>query len=146
MSKEENDLFYTCSLIEYIARKTLNTKKDIINIIGKDSVARIYRLADVYHCENIDKVSDEYIEKFNIQKGNYHFDNYKYRIPTYFEIGKVYERLIVMVNPNPKEYVDTTVEVLTSWIIPKIDNYNSSMYYENPQYIYACYKEGYILE
>ena len=31
MSKEENDLFYTCSLIEYIARKTLNTKKDIIN-------------------------------------------------------------------------------------------------------------------
>lgn len=146
MSKEENDLFYTCSLIEYIARKTLNTKKDIINIIGKDSVARIYRLADVYHCENIDKVSDEYIEKFNIQKGNYHFDNYKYRIPTYFEIGKVYERLIVMVNPDSKEYVDTTVEVLTSWIIPKIDNYNSSMYYENPQYIYACYKEGYILE
>lgn len=146
MNKEENDLFYTCSLIEYIARKTLNTKKDIINIIGKDSVARIYRLADVYHCENIDKVSDEYIEKFNIQKGNYHFDNYKYRIPTYFEIGKVYERLIVMVNPDPKEYVDTTVEVLTSWIIPKIDNYNSSMYYENPQYIYACYKEGYILE
>ena len=146
MSKEENDLFYTCSLIEYIARKTLNTKKDIINIIGKDSVARIYRLADVYHCENIDKLSDEYIEKFNIQKGNYHFDNYKYRIPTYFEIGKVYERLIVMVNPDPKEYVDTTVEVLTSWIIPKIDNYNSSMYYENPQYIYACYKEGYILE
>lgn len=146
MSKEENDLFYTCSLIEYIARKTLNTKKDIINIIGKDSVARIYRLADVYHCENIDKVSDEYIEKFNIQKGNYHFDNYKYRIPTYFEIGKVYERLIVMVNPDPKDYVDTTVEVLTSWIIPKIDNYNSSMYYENPQYIYECYKEGYILE
>ena len=146
MSKEENDLFYTCSLIEYIARKTLNTKKDIINIIGKDSVGRIYRLADVYHCENIDKVSDEYIEKFNIQKGNYHFDNYKYRIPTYFEIGKVYERLIVMVNPDPKDYVDTTVEVLTSWIIPKIDNYNSSMYYENPQYIYACYKEGYILE
>lgn len=146
MTDEENDLFYTCSLIEYIARKTLNTKKDIINIIGRDSVARIYRLADVYHCENIDKVSDEYIEKFNIQKGNYHFDNYKYRIPTYFEIGKVYERLIVMVNPDPKDYVDTTVEVLTSWIIPKIDNYNSSMYYENPQYIYACYKEGYILE
>lgn len=146
MTDEENDLFYTCSLIEYIARKTLNTKKEIINIIGRDSVARIYRLADVYHCENIDKVSDEYIEKFNIQKGNYHFDNYKYRIPTFFEIGKVYERLIVMVNPDPKDYVDTTVEVLTSWIIPKIDNYNSSMYYENPQYIYACYKEGYILE
>ncbi len=25
--QKENDLFYTCSLIEYIARKTKNTKK-----------------------------------------------------------------------------------------------------------------------
>ena len=28
-----------------------------------------------------------------------------------------------------------------SWIIEKTDNYNSSMYYENPDYIYECYKE-----
>ena len=26
-SQKENDLFFTCSLIEYIARKTKNTKK-----------------------------------------------------------------------------------------------------------------------
>lgn len=28
-SKKDNDLFYTCSLIEYIARKTKNTRADI---------------------------------------------------------------------------------------------------------------------
>ena len=29
--------------------------------------------------------------------------------------------------------------------IKKIDNYNSSLYYENPDYIYECYKEGKII-
>lgn len=27
-SKKDNDLFYTCSLIEYIARKTKNTRAE----------------------------------------------------------------------------------------------------------------------
>lgn len=31
--------------------------------------------------------------------------------------------------------LDAKIEVLSSWIIEKIDNYNSSMYYENPSYI-----------
>ena len=67
--QKNNDLFFTCSLIEYIARKTQNTKKE-------------------------------------------------------------------------EKYIDTLMEVLESWIIKKIDNYNSSMYYESPEYMYACYNEG----
>ena len=34
-SKKDNDLFYTCSLIEYIARKTKNTRADIVNQLGQ---------------------------------------------------------------------------------------------------------------
>lgn len=85
-SQKENDLFFTCSLIEYISRKTKNTKK-------------------------------------------------KVNVPTYWDIGKVYKRLIIMVNNNEDNYIETLIEVLSSWIIDKIDNYNSSMYYENPSYI-----------
>ena len=44
-----------------------------------------------------------------------------------------------------QEYVDKMIEVLKSWIIEKIDNYNSSMYYENPGYLFECYKEGEVL-
>ena len=43
------------------------------------------------------------------------------------------------------KYINALIEVLSSWIIEKIDNYNSSMYYENPSYIYACYEEGKVL-
>ena len=39
------------------------------------------------------------------------------------------------------EYVDALIEVYNSFISSKIDDYNSSVYYENPNYIFECYKE-----
>ena len=144
--QEDNDLFFTCSLIEYIARKTQNTKKEIVNKLGYEKIKKIYDLAEVYHSENIDKVADEFINNCKIEQGKYDIvTQIENRIPTYWEIGRVYQRLIKMVNSNIDEYINTTIEVLSSWIIEKIDNYDSSMYYENPDYIYNCYKEGYIL-
>ena len=68
-SKKDNDLFYTCSLIDYIARKTKNTRVDVVNTLGKKNLDKIYELADVYHCDNIDNVSGEFVEKCNIQEG-----------------------------------------------------------------------------
>ena len=145
-SKEDNDLFFTCSIIEYIARKTKNTKKDIVNKLGYEKIKKIYDLAEVYHSENIDKVADELIIDCKIEQDNYDIiAETENRIPTYWEIGRVYQRLIKMVNSNTDEYINTTIEVLSSWIIEKIDNYDSSMYYENPDYIYLCYKEGIVL-
>lgn len=142
----ENNLFFTCSLIEYIARKTKNTKKIVIEKLGENNIAKIYELAEIYHCENIEKVSDEFIERSNIKIGEYnHIDNCKYNIPTYWDIGKVYKRLIIMVDSDENNYIQTIIKVLSSWIIEKIDNYNSSMYYENPDYIYECYVEGKVL-
>lgn len=145
-NKEDNDLFFLCSLIEYIARKTKNTKKTVVEKLGKKNIQKIYDLADIYHSENIEKVSDEFIESTNIQEGDYDIiSKCQYRAPSFWEIAKVYRRLIMMVNPDRNEYVETTIEVLSSWIVPHIDNYNSSMYYENPSYIYACYTEKEIL-
>lgn len=143
-SIENNNLFFTCSLIEYIARKTNNTKKYIIDKLGKNNIQKIYELADVYHCENIDKVSDEFIELSNIKMGNYS-NEYINRIPTIWEIGKIYKELIIKINNDKNKYVDTLIELLSSWIIELIDNYDSSLYYENIEYIYECYKEGKIL-
>ena len=145
MNNYDNDLFYLCSLIEYIARKTNNTKEYVVNKIGKDFLKKIYTLAEVYHSENIEKISDEIINKCNIGNGNYKIENCKNRVPSYFEIGAVYERLIKQISGSKEDYIDNLIKVLTSWIITKIDNYDSSMYYENPSYIYECYKEGKVL-
>lgn len=144
--QNENDLFFVCSFIEYMSRKTKNKKSYIVEKIGKETLQKIYDLAEVYHSENIEKVSEEIIKKAQIELGNYDIiSTCQYNVPTHWDIGKVYKRLILMVNNNEKEYIHTLYEVLSSWIIEKIDNYNSSMYYENPDYIYECYKEGKVL-
>lgn len=141
--QKDNDLFFACSLIEYIARRTKNIRSEVVNKLGKIRISKIYDLADVYHCENIDKISDEFIEDADIVPGK--FDNVAdcgYSVPSYWDIGKVYKRLIKMVAADEKiEIIDALIEVYNSFISPKIDDYNSSVYYENPNYIFECYKE-----
>ena len=146
-SKKDNDLFYTCSLIDYIARKTKNTRADVVNKLGKQRIDKIYDLADVYHCDNIDRVSDDFIEEAGIQEGK--FDNVgdcKYSIPSHWDIGKVYKRLIKQVAISEHiDVIDALMKVYSSFISPKIDDYNSSVYYENPSYIFECFIQNKIL-
>ena len=96
--KKDNDLFYTCSLIDYISRKTKNIRADVVNQLGRKRLEKIYDLADVYHCDNIDQVSEDFIAEAHIPTGR--FDNVKeckYSIPSHWDIGKVYKRLIKQV-------------------------------------------------
>lgn len=145
--KRDNDLFYTCSLIDYIARKTKNLRSYVVNQLGKERLEKIYEYADVYHCENIEQVCDEFVEEAGIEEGT--FDNVaacRYAIPSYWDIGKVYKRLVKMVADREEtDRISALIKVYNSFISPKIDDYNSSVYYENPEYIYECYKENEML-
>ena len=137
-------LFFVCGLIDYIARKTKNKRADIVNWLGKDWLQKIYDLADVYHCDNIDRVCEDFIEEAKIPDGT--FDNVKacqYIIPSYLDIGKVYKRLIKMVSKKDNvNVINALIKVYNSFISEKIDDYNSSLYYENPLYIFTCYEEN----
>ena len=145
--KKSNDLFFTCSLIDYIARKTKNTRACVVNALGKERLEKIYDLADVYHSDSLDRVSDDFIREAGIGAGE--FDNVAdcgYTIPSHWDIGKVYKRLIKMAaQAENKGVIDTLMEVYNSFISPKIDDYNSSVYYENPSYIFESYREGRML-
>lgn len=106
----------------------------------------MYDLAEIYHSEDIDQAAYEFVSECNIKEGSYnHLATCKERIPSHFEIGRVYSNLILKITTDEKDYIKTLITVLSSWIIKTIDNYNSSMYYENPDYIYECYKAGYVL-
>lgn len=141
---KDNDLFYTCSLIEYIARKTKNIRAYVVNQLGKERIEKIYNLADVYHCDNIERVAEDFINESNIKIGK--FDNVgacHYIIPSYWDIGKVYKRLIKMVSEKEGiNVMEALIKVYNSFISEKIDDYNSSVYYENPSYILNCYEEN----
>lgn len=142
--KNANNLFFLCSLIEYIGRKTKNHRNVIINAIGKDNLQHIFDLADIYHNENIDKLTSELVEKHNIKDGAFdNISNAKYSIPTHWDIGKVYKRLIIDVSKNiNKPLIDTQIEVYNSWLSRKIEDFNGSIYYESPQYLLQSYIMG----
>lgn len=146
-NQETNDLFFVCSLIDRIARKTKNTRKDTVNMLGYENLEKLYSLADVYHCENIDKVTDEFIEAGNVQTGE--FDNVaacEYSVPNYWDIGRVYTRLITQVmQKRGDDALNSLMEVYNSWITDYIDDYNSNMYYSNPDYIFQSYNAGSLL-
>jgi len=142
--KDLNNLFFLCSLIEYIGRKTKNHRNVVVNAIGKDNLQHIFELADVYHSENIDKLTFELTEKHNIESGI--FDNIstaKYSIPTHWDIGKVYKRLIDRISKKEnKPLINVLSEVYNSWLSRKIEDFNSSMYYESPEYLFHSYIKG----
>lgn len=142
--KRNDALFYTCSLIEYIGRKSKNKRSDVIEALGKD-VKRIYDYSDVFHCEMIEKVADEFIERNHIKDGT--FDNIakcKYEIPDYWDIGEVFERVIED-NYTEENVIKGIQDVFSSVLAGKILNFNSDLYYQSRDYLSECYKEGKVL-
>lgn len=144
-TKNNNDLFYTCSLIEYIGRTTQRSRREVADKLGEKEIERIYDYADVFHCEPIEKVASEFIQECKIKKGA--FDNVsecRYRVPDYWDIGEVYERLIEDCYTD-NEIMKGIWEVYHSWIDAVISDYNTDFYYQSRDYIAACYKEGEVL-
>ena len=144
-AKNNNALFYTCSLIEYIGREKKRIRRDVTECLGKSVIARIYEYADVFHCEPIQKVAYDFIDDMEITDGDYdNVSTCKYKIPDYWDIGEVYERLIEDCYSD-EEVLKGIWEVYHSWIDARISNYNTDFYYQSREYIAACYKEGEVL-
>lgn len=144
-TKNNNNLFFTCSLIEYIGRTVKQKRGDVVKVLGKNRIERIYSYADVFHCEPIEKVAWEFIEDSNMENGN--FDNValcRYTIPDYWDIGEVYERLIED-SYSDQDIVKGIWEVYHSWISEAISDYNTDFYYQPRDYIAVCYDEGKVL-
>ena len=142
--KNNSALFYTCSLIEYIGRERKLKRSEVVHALGESAIRRIYRYADVFHCEPIEKTADDFITNLNIPEGD--FDNVascRYAVPDYWTIGEVYERLIEDLSGSREEDVlKNLMDVYTSWIDGVISNYNSDFYYQSREYILECYREG----
>lgn len=85
-------------------------------MLGKTLIAKIYDLADVYHSDNIDRVSDDFIEAAGITPGT--FDNIaceKYAVPSHWDMGKVYKRLILGISWEKKlDIIDVLLPTILS--------------------------------
>ena len=140
-----NNLFYVCSLVEYIGRERKLRRSDVVAGLGEETIRRIYRYADTFHCEQIAKVANDFIELCSLPMGD--FDNVgscHYTVPSYWDIGAVYARLIEDVSGGA-DPVATLLEVYASWMSDALSRFNSDLFYQPRGYIAECYRAGTVL-
>lgn len=144
--KNEDDLFFVCTIIECVARTTHNKPKDIVAKISDSELIHELKVASVNHCLSFEQICDEWIEKFHIQNGKFeNISECKYNVPTETSIGRVYQTLISNVCESDEELISTIRRVYNSFISDEISNFNSNVYYSNPDYIKCSYEAGELL-
>ena len=144
--KRKDDIYYVCTMIEYIARVTKNHRKDVIKKFSIKNIEHQLRVAGVNHCLSFEQVSDEWIEQYGIDMGNYDtVSECKYKVPSVTAIGRVYQQLVVAV-ADINEEAQAIIDVFSSFISDEISNFNSNVYYSNPDYLRCSYEEGVLLE
>ena len=142
-----DDLFYVCSMIEFVARETHNKRKDVVAKMSDKALAHQLKAAGVNHCLSFEQVCDEWIEEYKITQGT--FDNIsacRYEVPTVTSIGRVYQTLICGVAGRYKNIIEAIKMIYNSFISDEISDFNSSVYYSNPDYIKCSYEAGKLLD
>lgn len=143
---EKDDLFYVCSLIEFIGRKTNNTRKTIVNALGEQGIVKQLYDARVNHCLTFEQVSDELIAQYNIPEGEFDtISNCQYTVPSFTAIGKLYSRMIGDCSESGKE-VEELIKIFNSFISDEISDFRTGVYFENPSYLMCSYQEGHLLD
>ena len=93
---------------------------------------------------SIDAVSDSFLEEAGLADGT--FDNVsaaKYAVPSHWDIGKVYKRLVMGIAENQAvSDVEALFRAYHSPLSPLIDDYNGSFFYESPGAILHAYLTG----
>ncbi len=139
-----NDLFFACSLVEYIGRQTRNRREDVVDALGRERLERIVEYADVLHSENVAAVADRLVEEAGIEEGR--FDNVacaRYGTPTHWDMGKVYKRLALgIMRERGVCAVDALIEAFHSPVAPLINDYNGSFFYEAPANVLTAHLTG----
>ncbi len=143
---EINDLYFICYMIERVARHIHQRNKYVVNTIGKEGLYHLISVANVLHCENPQKVENDWIKDYHLESSDYDITKVDYElvssIPSPLEMGEVYQRLISDTLTTKEDYVDGIIRVYNNSICEVIDNYNCSAYYE-PSYVVArAYQAG----
>lgn len=143
--KRKDDIYYVCTMIEFVARVTNNRRKDVIKRLSKKTIEHQLKVAEVNHCLSYEQVSDEWIEQYGIASGNYNTaKECKYTVPSVNAIGRVYQQLVVA-TAEVNEEAQAIIDVFSSFISDEISNFNSNVYYSSPDYLRCSYEEGVLL-
>ena len=69
----------------------------------------------------------------------------KYSVPSFLDIGKLYS-IMIEDCAKPGEEIQELLKIFSSFISDEISNFNTALYYQNPDYLEWSYREGKILD
>lgn len=135
-----DDIFFTATLIEIVARETKNTRRYVAEKLGVQGIAKIYQFADVSHCLPMEQNCDELIRDFKIEPGIFAPEAAVENPPSPFSIAMNYAWMVEDLEPDPRKYPETLYEILVSEISDRMTRYNNAFFYSPPEYHVAEYK------
>lgn len=139
----KENMFFLCYLVESLCRETLNNKHTVVSKMSRDYVLNILENEECYHVLSREQLVGEQKEELGLTKGRFNpvgLANYK--VPSISAMARLYSNLVFMFDGN---HIDNFFKVMLSPICDFIDDYNSSLHYENREYIKDCIKVGHII-
>lgn len=98
------------------------------------------------HCLSFEQVSDEIISYYGIEQGSFDtITGCKYSVPSFLDIGKLYS-IMIEDCAKPGEEIQELLKIFSSFISDEISNFNTDLYYQNPDYLGWSYREGKLLD
>lgn len=130
--KEGSDYFYVCSLIEYTACQTKNRRRVITKALAERELKS--------------RVSDEIIEQYKIPAGDFDtITECKYTVPGFMDIRKLYS-IMIEDCAVPGREMEELLKIFDSFISDEISEFQTELYYQNPDYLEWSYREGHLLD
>ena len=143
-SKEYDNMFYLCWIIERANRTTNLPHKDLVEKIGEERLQHYFNYAEAFHCENPDKVVGELAEELGLAEPPlYHELPEERKKPLFSKAAKSSARVIDEL--YKERYVKGVYEYYTSFLPPLLADYRNNLYWSSKEYLVACYREGELL-
>lgn len=64
-----NDLYFICYMIERVSRHIKQKNKYVVNAIWEDELYHLLNCASTLHCENPEKVEEDWIRDYGLAEG-----------------------------------------------------------------------------
>lgn len=136
-----DDIFFTATLIEIVARETKNTRRYVAEKLRINGIDQIYRRANVSHCLSMEQNCDELIQNFEIETGSFAPEDAVKQAPSPFAIGQNYAWMVQDLQPDHSKYPETLYDILVSEISDRMTRYNNAFFYSTVEYLVGEYLE-----
>ena len=142
-----DNLVFTGTIVEILARETANMRSHVMNCLGKDNLYHIYRTADVWHCLPMERVLEEVIADFcdtPLAEGNNPiWKSTMYKLVEKPRVAaKIIPRMVERLASDVNEAFDLWWDLYHSWMEHDLFDFDDIVYWQSTEYHLESYQNN----